>query len=486
MGKKTTLGGDAVRLTVSKITVMCINVATSMLLARFRTLEEYGTYSQLMLTINLFTCIFMLGLPSSVNYFLARAEDRAKQQRFLSVYYTLNTLLSLIMGVALVCTVPLIEMFFKNPAIRNFAFFLAFFPWANIISNSIENILVFYKRTTFLVFYRIINSILVLGMVLAAQMLGMNFREYMVGSLGVYSVFALSVYMIVAKLSGGLRFSCEGSQIKKILVFSLPLGLSSIIGTLDLEMDKLLIGRMMSTEELAIYSNAAKELPLTVISSSITAVLLPQISKMIKNEENGKAVELWGAATELALVFMGLFVSGIFTYAEEVVELLYSPKYLAGVPVFRIYTLVLLLRVTYFGMILNALGRTKEIMHSSVLALLLNVMLNPLFYALMGTIGPAIATFSSIFIVMVYQLFQTAKYAGVPFRKIFPFANYGKIVVLNIVFGIVFYIIKLQLPVDQYVGNVVEAIILGVVWSGIYMLTMKSKIKKLWNKINNV
>ena len=486
MGKKTTLGGDAVRLTVSKLLTMCIATVTSMLLARFRTLEEYGTYSQLLLVINLFASIFMLGLPNSINYFLARAESKEERQRFLSVYYTVSTILSLIMGAALVCAVPLIEAFFNNPAIRGFVFFLALYPWANIISASIENILVVYKKTSFLIVYKLINSALVLSMVLAVQFLGLGFREYMIGSLGVYTGFALSVYIIVARLSGGIRISFDASLIRKILVFSIPLGFSAIVGTLDLEIDKLLIGRMMSTQELAIYTNAAKELPLTIISSSITAVLLPQIAKMVKNTEHENAVKLWGTASELSLVVMGLFVAGLFTYAEEVIELLYSPKYLAGVPVFRVYTLVLLLRITYFGMILNALGRTKEIMRSSVFALLLNVILNPLFYALLGIIGPAIATFLSMFVIMIYQLWRTAKFTEVPFREIIPWRNCGNILAVNIIFAVVFYIIKHWVLIDRYVGSVAESIILGALWSGSYILIMKNRIKKLWYKINNV
>lgn len=485
MRKKTTLGGDAVRLTTSKVLTMCITMVTSMLLARFRTLEEYGTYSQLLLVINLFASIFMLGLPNSINYFLARAESREEGQRFLSVYYTVSTILSLIMGAALVCSIPLIEAFFKNATIRSFAFFLALYPWANIISSSIENVLVVYKKTGFLIIYRLINSVLVLGMVLAVQFLGLGFREYMIGSLGVYAGFALSVYIIVAKLSGGLRISVDISLIKKILAFSLPLGLSSIVGTLDLEIDKLLIGRMMSTQELAVYSNAAKELPLTIVSASITAVLLPQVAKMIKNKETKNAVKLWGTATELSLVIMGLFVTGLFTYAEEVIEILYSSKYLAGVPVFRVYTLVLLMRITYFGMILNAMGRTEEIMRSSVFALLLNAILNPLFYALLGIIGPAVATFLSIFVIQLYQLWRTAKHVGIPFRAIFPWFNCGKILVVNVVFGIVFSMIQALLPIEKLVGNVAEAIALGATWSGVYLLVLKNKIKDLWHRINH-
>ncbi len=486
MRKKTTLGGDMVRLTVSKILMLCITMATSMLLARFRTLEEYGTYSQLLLVVNLFSSIFMLGLPNSINYFLARAESQKERQRFLSVYYTAATVLSIILGAVLVGCVPLIEGYFKNPTIKSFIYFLAAYPWASIISSTIENVLVVYQKTKFLMLYRLLNASILLGIVVAIQLLGFGFQEYMICNLVVHMIFALSVYVIVSRLSGHIRVLFDKSLLKQILIFSLPLGLASIIGTLDIEMDKLLIGRLMSTEDLAIYTNAAKELPLTVVSTSITAVLLPQLTRMIKARRTEDAVKLWGTATELSLIFMGLFVVGIFTYAEEVVEILYSSKYLAGVTVFRVYALVLLLRITYFGIVLNALGRTKEIMISSVMALGLNVVLNPLLYRFCGMVGPAIATFISIAIVLLFQLFLTAKHTGMSFRQVFPWLNLWKIVVCNVAFGIVFYAVKQLLPLDILFSNVTEAITLGVMWGGVYLLLMRKRLTLLWHKLNNM
>ena len=67
--------------------MLCISMATTTLLVRFRTLEEYGTYSQLLLVKNLITTIFIMGLPNSINYFLARAETEEEKRKYLSTLY---------------------------------------------------------------------------------------------------------------------------------------------------------------------------------------------------------------------------------------------------------------------------------------------------------------------------------------------------------------------------------------------------------------
>lgn len=482
--QNTSLGKDVVFLTTSKVLTLCISLLSVMLLSRFCTFEEYGTYSQILLVVTLFSSVFMLGLPSSINYFLARAETKEEEQRFLSVYYTLNTLCSLIMGLALVLIIPLIEAFFDNYLIRGFAYFLALYPWANVIFSSVENLLVVYHKTKFLIVYRLINSILLLLAIIIPYCLGWGFRGYMFLYLSVFILFALSVYVIANRLCGSIRLSVDMQWIRVILAFSLPMGLAAIVGTLNIEIDKLLIGFMMDTESLAIYTNASKELPLTIVATSITAVLLPQMARLFSKGNYQGAVELWGYATELSFIILCLFVMGIFVYAEDVMSLLYSEKYLLGISVFRVYILVLLLRCTYFGIILNALGKTRNIFYCSIASLLLNVILNPALYYLWGMIGPAIATLISMFVVLIAQLLLSAKCTGISFKMIFPWRRLGSVFFVNLVFAAVFAVLKFLLPLDLWLESLTESLLLGFVWALIYLGIMKNRIAEVWHCLN--
>ena len=53
VNQKASIGKDAVILTTSRVIVALIGLITSMLLARFRTLDEYGTYSQIIMIMDL-------------------------------------------------------------------------------------------------------------------------------------------------------------------------------------------------------------------------------------------------------------------------------------------------------------------------------------------------------------------------------------------------------------------------------------------------
>lgn len=482
--KKTTLGGDVVRLTSSKVITLCITMLTGMMLARFRTIEEYGVYSELLLVVSLTTSLLMLGLPNSINYFLARAEDQTERRRFLSVYYTLSTLLSVFIGVVLVLAIPLIEAYFHNPSIRFFAFFLAIYPWTVIITSSVENVLVVYQRTRFLMLFRLVSSVLLLLTVLVIQWCGLGFSAYLYALTAVSAVLAFSVYFITSRLCEGLRFSWDKALIRQVFIFSIPMGLGAVVGTLNTEIDKLLIGYLMDTEQMGIYTNAAKELPLTVVATSITAVLLPRMTRMIKYDKTREAIRLWKTAVELALIVIALAVAGLVTYAEEVVTILSSSKYLPGVPVFRVYSLNLLLRCTYFGIVLQGFGETKKILQCSILSLILNGILNPLFYYVFGMIGPAIATFLAILLILLLQLHMSSKVTGISFAEIFPWKKAGVILLINAAFGFVFWWIKHLLPLEAYITDVGESLLLGALWSAAYLWFMKERIRSAWNSLN--
>ncbi len=482
---KPSLAADAVKLTTSKIITMAISMISTMLLSRFRTLEEYGTYSQILLIINLVSTVFIMGLPSSINYFLAQTNDVKERKRFLSAYYSLSTTLGFLTGLALILSTPLIVKYFDNPLIKGFIYVLAIFPWAEITLSSIDNILIVYRKTSYLMTFRILNSLFLLLIILMTRLFKWNFETYMALFVGVEAFFALSVYLLVRKIAGNIELSLNINLIKRIMRFSIPIGLATVAGTLKKELDKLVIAGFYDTESLAIYTNAAREMPVVVIVSSVTAVLLPQMVKMLKRDKKNEAVSLWGDATLFSYIIISFLATGFFVYAPDVMSLLYSEKYISGSSVFRVYAVVLLFRSTYFGMVLNSIGKTKIIFYSAVLSLISNLILNFLFYYIWGFVGPAIATLVATSVSAVYQLMATSKEMEISFSHIFPWKEIGYITIVNVCLGGLFALVKYFLPWERPLGEVVESIFLGVIWGIIYFLINYRLLKTKWKTLSS-
>lgn len=477
------LGKNALNLTVSKIIALIISMLSAMLLSRFRTLDEYGTYSQLLLVIQLAISIFTLGLPNSINFFLAKANSLEEKRTFLSTYYMFNTILCVFTGIILYFITPFIINYFNNEAIQSFMYVLAILPWANVIAASIENVLIVYQKTIYLMIFRVLNSVSLLLIIIVAIVLKLSFNTYMLMYVLVQSLFAFIVYLIVKKLIGHFTLSLNTSLIYKILKFSIPLGLATMVGTVSIEFDKMIIGANFSTEQLAIYSNASKEMPVTIIAASLTAVLMPQLVKLLKENRKEEAVKLWGETTIISYVFICFFATVLFVFAPQIIRILYSEKYLPGTNIFRVYNLVLLFRTTYFGMILNSIGKTKFIFYSSIASLVLNVIFNFIFLYLFGIIGPAFATFLSISVVALVQLKYSAKALCISFKKIFPWKALGNITLINLVIGMIVYFIFVNFFYEQK-NVLLYTLILGFVWTIVYSMIFYRYVKKKWKEIN--
>jgi len=479
------IGKDAVNITFSKIITMGISMVSAMLLSRFRSLEEYGTYSQLLMTIQLVTTIFMLGLPNSINYFLARAENQEERRKFLSVYYTLSTFLSFVAGLSLILSVPIISAYFKNSMIKSFTYFLAVYPWTQITIHSVTNVFIVYKKTVRLMYFNIITSVLLLFSIFIVQILNMSFREYMI----IYTLcnvcFSLYIYISVNRLAKGINFKIDRRLINNIFTFSLPIGLASVVGTINIELDKLMIGGLLPTEKMAVYANAAKELPVTFITSSVTAVLIPTVVRLLKLGENEKAIDLWKHSVYITYAIVAILAIGCFTFAEDAITLLYSDKYIEGKWVFAIYSLNMLLRCTYFGLILNSTGNTKFILQSSCISLTVNIVLNFLLYKVFGFIGPALATLISAVIMNFSQLLMSAKKINLKFKNIFPWKDILNLTLINVVLALFAILLKQLMCLDAYVGSILETLVIAAIWGIVYTIIILKKIKFHWNMLNN-
>lgn len=478
------VGNEAIILTISKVLTMLMQLVSGMLLARFRTLEEYGTYAQLHMAITLGISLFMLGLPNCINYFLARSDTKEEKRQFLSIYYTVNTILGVLVGIILVISIPIIEIYFRNDKISSFAFYLCIFPWASITITGISNVLVTYGQSKKLLALNLGNAASTLVCVVIVHLSSGTFREYMIMYLVCEVAIALGIYLIVYRLEKGLSFRLDWGRIRELLRYAVPIGLASLIGTLNIELDKLMIGRLFDAETLAVYTNASKELPVTILASSLTAVLLPRMAKSFKDNEYDKAIRLWGNAVQLSYLLICFCSMALVVFAPQIMTILYSEKYLSGVSIFRVYSLVLLLRTTYFGLVLNTIGKTKFIMYSSIVSFVLNCGMNYLLYMLLGVIGPALATLISLTVVGVAQLYASAKLLGITLVEIFPWKKLLQTSCLNCVIGVILFRTVSVMKLSTDLHGICISIILGVLGFAAYVFIEKKQICYLWEEFS--
>ena len=426
---KSRISTQALMLTVTNLIISLIGLLSSMLLSRYRTLDEYGTYSQVIMVTELVSTVLLMGLPQTVGYFLSRAESENEKKRFFTLYSILSTVITAVIGVCLFLATPLIVKYFDNPYITAFSYIFAVYPWASIMINTLGSVLVVYGKAGRLACFTLIHSLVTLLTVILTVALSVDFERYVLIYIITTAVFAIASFILCSIRVGG--FSLSGNTrglLREIFAFALPMGLASSVGSINIQLDKLFIGAVFTTEEYALYMNASRALPITALATALTSVLLPKLVVLLKKERNEEAISLWGSSIKMSYIVLCALVGGIIVFAPDAISLLYSEKYVteASVAVFRIYAVTMLFSVTYFGIVLNSKGRTDLILVCSLASLLTNCVGNFVFYHLFGFIGPAVSTLLVTALIAFLQLFATSKITGVKLLKIFPYKDLAR------------------------------------------------------------
>ncbi len=486
---KNKISHGALILTVTNLIISLLGLASSMLLSRYRTLDEYGTYSQVIMVTELVSTVLLMGLPQTVSYFMSRAENDGERRRFFTLYSILSTAITAIIGVCLYFSTPLIVGYFDNPYITVFSYVFLLYPWSSIMINTLGSVLVVYGRTGRLALYTLIHSLVALATVGATVLLSVDFERYVLIYIITTAVFAVIAYVWCTVRVGGFSLSggC-GRLLREILLFALPMGLASGVGSINIQLDKLFIGTLFSTEEYALYTNASRALPLTALATALTTILMPKLVVLLKSQRNDEAIGLWGNTVRISYIVMCALVAGLIVFAPDAMSLLYSEKYVTqeSVAVFRIYTLTMLFKVTYFGIILNSRARTDLILACALLSLAANCVGNLVFYHLLGFIGPAVSTLLVTVIMNTAQLIVTSKITDIPFKRVFPykalFEYTIKTVLVCIPVAIIYYTLFSDL---SRAVTIPMAIVLGILEVIAAVLINKKAIAENWQALGS-
>lgn len=484
MSGKDNIGRDSLILTVTQFITLGVNMINAMLLARFRTLSEYGTYSQVMTVCTIIITFMAAGFSQCINYFLGRSDTEAQKKAFIKNYHTIITMAGIVGGVAALLLLPVLEKYYGNAFLANFWFVFLFYPLSHIMTSGMDRFFIAYKKARGLFLFKVGHSIVVLAEIVLVLLLNWSFYQYMMLYTFMEVLFGISVFFWIRMITGVVPLGCDKNWIWQIMKFAIPMALASLVSSINTELDKLVVGGLVDTETFAIYTNAAKELPLYIVSTSISSVVMPFVVRKTAKEEYTGAAVLWRKSITLSYYLICFFVAALVVFAPQIISLLYSDKYLPGVDVFRVYSLVLLFRVTYYGMMLNALGRTHTILKASVATMVSNLVLDYILYRAMGLIGPAVATLISVGVMNIYQLLLTRKIVGLKFTDIYPVKSLLLITALNTAMGTVVYMVK-QVVLAQQIGDpIVLSIVIGIVWCAVYLLIIRKKLVSTWNYLN--
>ncbi len=269
------------------------------------------------------------------------------------------------------------------------------------------------------------------------------------GAMGIASGLAVSGFIRLTTFTIVFRRYVNGEHVhtpgllKRQIFFCAPLGVALAAGVLTRSIDKWLVA-WHEPLKVGIYSIAAFEVPiLAVLPYAGGAAIAVSMVTMFHNNEVSDAHSVWWhQARMMSLVVVPLTV-GLVVIAPELFEILFTHSYRTSVVPFQIFTLIGLHRVTEYGAVLRAAGRSVEIVYSSLILLGSNLVFGYIGLQMNGLVGLTIGSVLAFLVAWVWILSRLKNVFDVSMRRVFPWSAWGSSIAISCgAAAIAFYLSK--------------------------------------------
>ena len=355
-------------LVFSKGINLAINILFLPYLSRSLTINDYGTYGQTLLIVDLVKTLFAGGLALIIFVYLSQNINKIK-------VISSNFILSLILGftgfIILFFSSVFLGQLFNN---ENVAVGIAIYSISIIFSipnTVLSSVLIYYKKIyTYSKIIIIINVLRLAFLFISITILN--------------SLVAVYVSLVILEL---LYFLLLFSQLKTRFKYSsinlangirqfkdgFFINLATLLGFLTLATDSLMISIFKNENAYAIYKNGAFEVPLiSVIYISISQIFLPKITQWYSNKDYSQIAK---TKKKLSLNIASLiYPICIFfvLYSSDFITVYLSDRYKGSALIFSIFNLSLIMRIYDYLDVLIAAKKTKLILYVQVFSIITN------------------------------------------------------------------------------------------------------------------
>lgn len=419
-------------LSAGKVVTSVASLIIAAVLARKLAPEEYGTYRQAFVIYWFSLPVFLLGLPEALYYFLPGAGQ--KERSVLAENVLLTSLSGTILAASLYLFIgDYAAGEFSNPRLKMVVPILALLVLFTFPASGASSCLVTKGKFVTAALLGVSGQFIVGVLVITVVSIHPNAHAALRGH-------AVAAALILPVLLWAMFRSCEGIAAPSFkgmvaqLQYAVPAGLAGVAGTVSMLIDKVLVSSQFAPSEFAEYVNGATELPLVgIVTSSVMAVILPEMSNQCRAGERRAALALWqSAASRTGLVIFPLMCF-FFFMAKDFLVVLYSEQYASSAGIFRIYLLMLPLRVVTFGAALMVVGKGRLVLLAALAGLGGNLLGTPLCIRLMGIAGAAVSMVVTTYLIQVALLigFIMREYQ-VALWRVLPFCRLGEILLLSL------------------------------------------------------
>lgn len=442
----STLKSQAGYLFAGRLTSFFIRFIIPVILVRLFTKEEYGLYQQIMLVSLFFVPTVQFGMATSLFYFYSIAKEKFTQLMSQTFYFIVFS--GMIFFPIFYLFRYKIAHFFQNDNFVEYILPCGLYIFFYASSIILEYLFILEKKSRLVFSYLVLSQFVRASLIIFCLLL---FRTVIAVIWGLVFFSSLRVLILYLYLKINYKISIKSWDRKLFFAqfkYSLPLGLTKIVGDLGKKIDRIIISGLLTASDFAIYSVASFKIPLLeLFYPSIRNVALPKLSELCFAGKKGEAIKLWHKMIiSFSVVTFPLLVF-FFIMAPLIITFLYSDEYVASVLIYRIFLFILLVEILSYGVIIKAYNKTKFIFISNLISMFVGIVLGYLLIKRFGLVGGAVSAVITYSINAWIQLFIVKATLDLKFSLLLPWKKMGVILLYSMAASpILLLIYKLAFP----------------------------------------
>lgn len=423
-----------------------LSFGVSVVLARLILPQEFGLIGMLAIFMGVSSALFEGGLTSS----LIRTKD-VNDEDYTTVFI-FNFIGSIILYLLLFIASPYIAEFYDQPILVNitrvYGLNFIFLAFGTVQNTVLTRELKFKKQALITLPALLISSLVGLSM----AYFGYGVWSLVFSSLVNSSFISLSLWF---NSEWKPKFAFNKEKFHIHFQYGYKMTLSAILDTLFTNVYQIIIGRFYAPAQVGYYTraNSLMMLPVGNVSTALNRVVFPLFSQV--QDDIPRFRNAYKQIMQLVLFIITPIIVIMALLAEPLIVFLFTDKWLAVVPIFKIicFTGVLYPLHVYNLLVLQVKGRSDlflklEIVKKIILSIILTVSFFYGFYALLW--GQLIFS--------VVALFINTHYAGImlEYRMIRQLKDIFPVFLFATGMGITIFVIDNQL---HYYNNFSRLII---------------------------
>ncbi|MBL7033442.1 MAG: polysaccharide biosynthesis protein [Candidatus Delongbacteria bacterium] len=427
---------------------LLVNITIAHLLADQLGLN--GQYQKIWLVFNTFYMFFLFGIPESLYFFVPRAKKQDIPAIINQTYYLLIGL-GLLFLLFLTGFSRLTANYYHVPNLPAYFRWFAFYGAFMVSSSFVDSLFIVLDRHRLMAYLQVAEAILFYAAAIIPIFLLGDIYLAIVCITLLSALRLIAAHLLINRYLPAFKLrrpQLNWGAIRPQLLFALPIALTNMVGFMAAYLDKNIIAFFIDSNAIyTVYAYGAMELPfIGVFFGSINSVLLPDISRL---HHQGKIPEivllLRKAVGRIIFVVLPLFLF-LLLAARDAYTLVYGEAFGDSSLPFRLYLLLLPIRILFYGRILAALGKASTVTKIALADLIANLLLSIFLVQQIGWLGPAIASVLTTWLEVSAFIWYLGRVLGQKPLAIFPVRGIARAAFLSLLAGIPAVVLFLALP----------------------------------------